>query len=187
MRRVRSRPPFNGLMKTRNSLTGGRSRRARWTRSGTKPRGSGSRTSPQPSTASRSCWALTLSRTRSRRTRRRPLTTSRCGASLATRHWSWGHGLPVRAGRRHREATMTDSIKAWIEERREVQRAARGESEFEQTLDSVRMFPRALDALNKVLELHVKGYETAGAHWCSECETKWPCPTVQAIEGAINE
>ena len=82
---------------------------------------------------------------------------------------------------------MTDSIKAWIEERREVQRAARGESEFDQTLDSVRMFPRALDALNKVLELHVKGYETAGAHWCSECETKWPCSTVQAIEGAIND
>ena len=47
--------------------------------------------------------------------------------------------------------------------------------------------PRALSALSKVIELHVKGYEAAGIHWCSECETKWPCETVQAIEGAINE
>src|SRR5699024_8341089 len=116
-----------------------------------------------------------------------PLPTGGSGASIAARAWSWGHGLPGGAGRRHREPTMTDSIKAWIEERLEVQRAATGESKFEQTRDSVRMFPRALDALTTVLELHVKGYETAGAHWCSECETKWPCPTVQAIEGAINE
>ena len=54
-------------------------------------------------------------------------------------------------------------------------------------VDAHNMFPRALNALNAALELHVKGYETAGVHWCSECETKWPCPTVQAIEGAIND
>lgn len=53
--------------------------------------------------------------------------------------------------------------------------------------DALNMFPRALNALSAALELHVKGYETAGASWCSECETKWPCSTVQAIEGAINE
>lgn len=52
--------------------------------------------------------------------------------------------------------------------------------------DALNMFPRALNALSAALELHVKGYETAGVHWCSECETKWPCPTVRSIEGAIN-
>ena len=54
-------------------------------------------------------------------------------------------------------------------------------------IDAHNMLPRALNALEQVLELHVKGYETAGASWCSECETKWPCSTVQAIEGAIRD
>ena len=54
-------------------------------------------------------------------------------------------------------------------------------------VDAHNMFPRALNALSAALELHVKGYETAGVHWCSECETKWPCPTVRSIEGAINQ
>lgn len=114
------------------------------------------------------------------------------------------------------EPPMT-AVKAWIEERREVQRAARGESEFDQTLDSVRMFPRALDALNKVLELHkpVKHREWMGPVWrdqtgsdwrektaCEECTRlvnkyvewdhektyiEYPCPAVQAIAGEINE
>lgn len=53
--------------------------------------------------------------------------------------------------------------------------------------DALNTHPAALNALEQVLGLHVKGYETAGAYWCSECETRWPCSTVQAIEGAINE
>ncbi|WP_167197993.1 hypothetical protein [Brevibacterium pigmentatum] len=57
-------------------------------------------------------------------------------------------------------------------------------------VDAHSMFPRALDALNAVLELHVK--ETGGtpdggvADVCSCGVSYWPCPTVQAIEGAIN-
>ena len=81
---------------------------------------------------------------------------------------------------------MTDTVKSWIEERREVQRAARGEDDAAAIVDAHNVLPRALNALEQVLELHVKGYEAAGIHWCSECETKWPCETVQAIEGAIN-
>lgn len=115
---------------------------------------------------------------------------------------------------------MTDTAKAWIEERRGIHSAATegpwvaeysGETGdcviphdaqstreavavtrlFHRTADANaiadahNMFPRALGALKAVLGLHIKGYETAGAHWCSECETKWPCATVQAIEGAI--
>ena len=55
--------------------------------------------------------------------------------------------------------------------------------------------PRALDALNAVLELHepISGFEGDPSHW--ECKVRsddrgpkpWPCPTVQAIEGAIND
>ena len=93
---------------------------------------------------------------------------------------------------------MTDTVKSWIEERREVQRAARGESEFDQTLDSVRMFPRALTALEQVLELHKPeafedAYSMQSGFMCESCYdpdknewVEWPCPTVQAIEGAIN-
>ena len=58
-------------------------------------------------------------------------------------------------------------------------------------VDAHNTFPRALDALNAVLELHVK--ETGGtptgdvADVCSCGMHYWPCPTVQAIEGAISE
>ena len=92
--------------------------------------------------------------------------------------------------------------KAWIEKRRAIHaeakeypavvpqsptwmNALKAHGEYE--LDAKVNFPQALDALEQVLGLHVKGYETAGAHWCSECEMTWPCATVQAIEGAIND
>ena len=61
--------------------------------------------------------------------------------------------------------------------------------------------PRALSALDSVLELHVPktryGLDYySGQYPCVECNmsdqeglnpTPWPCPTVQAIEGAIND
>lgn len=65
-------------------------------------------------------------------------------------------------------------------------------------VDAHNMLPRALDALNKVLELH-KPIETEPSDTiCRGCSNQlpngrfmpaveYPCPTVQAIEGAINE
>ena len=61
--------------------------------------------------------------------------------------------------------------------------------------------PKALTAIRAVLELH-KPYEWSfgwgPVYSCTECsrlggnpgkeeEAEWPCPTVQAIEGAIND
>lgn len=111
---------------------------------------------------------------------------------------------------------MTDTVKSWIEERRAIRSytteawehdrhedggnfwAGGGRSDFHLTVDDAafcvdahRNFPSALDALNAVLELHVK--ETGGtpdggvADVCSCGVSYWPCPTVQAIEGAIND
>lgn len=62
-------------------------------------------------------------------------------------------------------------------------------------VDAHNMFPRALDALNRVLELHkpIDGFVGDPSHWeCNVCgddrgPKPYPCPTVQAIEGAINE
>ena len=56
--------------------------------------------------------------------------------------------------------------------------------------DAHNMFPRALDALNKVLELHRKERHEYGGWMCTQCTRNhpvpYPCATVQAIEGAIN-
>ena len=58
--------------------------------------------------------------------------------------------------------------------------------------------PRALTALEQVLELHrpeafEDAYSMQSGFMCESCYdpdknewVKWPCPTVQAIEGAIN-
>lgn len=122
---------------------------------------------------------------------------------------------------------MTDTVKPWIEERRNIKDSAHL-SEVGAALaheDGLDMFPRALDALSKVLELHkpIFYYEhedscmntdedhraerhvefDLGEYYCEDlptgektCESCWddegervayPCPTVQAIEGAINE
>lgn len=87
---------------------------------------------------------------------------------------------------------MSDTAKAWIEERRaddaRLIPAARAQV-------AVKFLPRALDALNAVLELHepISGFEGDPSHWeCKVCSDDrgpkpWPCPTVQAIEGAIND
>ena len=124
---------------------------------------------------------------------------------------------------------MTDTVKSWIEERREIHRGGwngkwswslngrdlatlratgghvdfdlirddefRGPSEvLDEIVDAHNVtVPRALSALNKVLELHKPlGYiGRDGETVWDECEhcygSGWPCETVEAIEGAINE
>ena len=62
-------------------------------------------------------------------------------------------------------------------------------------IDAHNMLPRALNALEKVLDVHTRisvehsvyGH-TDACEQCSEDRlyTLWPCETVQAIEGAIN-
>ena len=65
--------------------------------------------------------------------------------------------------------------------------------------DALNMFPRALNALEQVLRLHTKSQmqkriprmlradpnDIEPYNWCDECNDMWPCPTVRAIEGAI--
>ena len=86
---------------------------------------------------------------------------------------------------------MTDTVKAWIEERR----AARVPNSTLSVSDAHNNLPRALDALSKVLERHqpIDGlaYDSPPQE-CNVCADDrgprpWPCPTVQAIEGAIND
>ena len=96
---------------------------------------------------------------------------------------------------------MTDTAKTWIEERRNRQN---GPHESIASLDRAMtdahsMFPRALNALEQVLELHKPeafedAYSMQSGFMCESCYdpdknewVEWPCPTVQAIEGAINE
>ena len=91
---------------------------------------------------------------------------------------------------------MTDTVKAWIGQRREVVELdpysyGGGGEDIE----------RMCAALEKTLELH-KPFEWSFGYGpvysCEECsrlggnsgkedEAEWPCATVQAIEGAINE
>lgn len=80
---------------------------------------------------------------------------------------------------------MSDTVKAWIEERRRTR-------EYEPTMferaDTEVAYPRALDALNAVLELHKAVFDIHDPDaraYCHECGYR-PCATVQAIEGAIN-
>lgn len=57
-------------------------------------------------------------------------------------------------------------------------------------VDAHNMFPRALDALNAVLELHktMPDGNCVSCTWFSDGNiVPHPCPTVQAIEGAIND
>lgn len=80
---------------------------------------------------------------------------------------------------------MSD-VKSWIEERRSA-RNRHGSG-----VDAHDNFPRALDALEQVLELHQRKTAFDGnLDYCGICVESegayWPCATVQAIEGAINE
>ena len=118
---------------------------------------------------------------------------------------------------------MSDTVKSWIEERRAIHAASgagRWEKrlnghdyeiwelgEFDDApvssfsadpdasaiVDAHNMFPRALNALQKVLELHgpvetgVSDQYWKEPDYCPTCSEYWPCETAQAIEGAINE
>lgn len=83
---------------------------------------------------------------------------------------------------------MTDTARSWIEERRGIHTtAAEG-----QWLDAYMNLPRALSALEQVLELHQRKTVFDGElDYCGICVESegafWPCSTVRAIEGAINE
>ena len=88
---------------------------------------------------------------------------------------------------------MTDTVKSWIEERR----AAMDEATEALTPDGCEPdflgLPRALNALNKVLELHRRAVDIfEPSEFCAACSTdrrtvEWPCATVQAIGGAVND
>ena len=85
-----------------------------------------------------------------------------------------------------------NTIKSWIEERRRIR-------EHEPTMferaDTEVAYPRTLNALEQVLELHKPNTSKFRVSvWCaSECKDsegnieQYPCRTVQAIEGAIND
>lgn len=104
------------------------------------------------------------------------------------------------------------TLNEWIEERRAIQRDGRGctcqidwrypcpehspGNPVSQMVlaDSVREFPRALDAIERVMRVHWPDEfaDAPGEYFCNECQRaqlngEWPCMTVQAIEGAINE
>ena len=86
---------------------------------------------------------------------------------------------------------MTETVKSWIKERR----AARVPNSTLSISDAHNNLPRALNALEQVLERHqpIDGlaYDSPPQE-CNVCADDrgprpWPCPTVQAIEGAIND
>ena len=84
---------------------------------------------------------------------------------------------------------MSDTVKSWIAARRKVlkERVSPTGSDIRDNL------PRTLNALESVIELHKPiGYigRDGETVWdeCEHCHgSGWPCETVQAIEGAINE
>lgn len=84
---------------------------------------------------------------------------------------------------------MTDTVKSWIEERR----AMRGYDGWTSEQIVKAGLPRALDAIEQVLEVHRRAVDIfEPSEFCAACSTDqrtagWPCATVQAIEGAINE
>ena len=88
---------------------------------------------------------------------------------------------------------MSDA-KSWIEERRAIIHGAREAIRPAEAIDlGLIDLPRALDALDKVLEPHGLNLDFDGTPYCKGCSipyevtTTWPCPTIQAIEGAIDE
>ena len=81
---------------------------------------------------------------------------------------------------------MSDTVKAWIEDRR----TARVSNSTLSVSDAHNNLPRALDALNAVLEEHKPMPNSSSALFptpACTCGENYPCPTVQAIEGAISE
>ena len=89
---------------------------------------------------------------------------------------------------------MTDTVMSWIEERRAALRNDEKLIREDRAQDAFHEFPRALNALEQVLAVHKPVYLVSGGErkpgYCKECYSSnwsWPCATVQAIEGAINE
>lgn len=121
---------------------------------------------------------------------------------------------------------MTDSVKAWMQERREIVDDAREAIRPAEAIDlGLIDLPLSLNALDQVLELHgpIVYYEhedsctntdedhraerhvefDLGEYYCQDLPTgdsdcghcrdedgdrlPYPCPTVQAIEGALND
>lgn len=102
---------------------------------------------------------------------------------------------------------MSDTVKAWIEERQTIHSDGTGvllrnpyelnreydlwDEDAEAIADAHNMFPLALDALNAVLELHRRAVDIfEPLEFCAACSTnqrtvEWPCPTVQAVQAAI--
>lgn len=93
--------------------------------------------------------------------------------------------------------TDTVSIREWIEERRAIIHGAREAIRPAEAIDlGLIDLPRALNALEQALGVHTRiSVEhaiygpTDACQQCSEDRlyTLWPCETVEAIEGAINE
>ena len=87
---------------------------------------------------------------------------------------------------------MVTDVKLWIEERRRVlkERVSPTGTDIRDNL------PRVLDALEAVLKVHtpieVNHAFKGRTNVCEQCSEDrlyalWPCETVEAIEGAINE
>ena len=91
---------------------------------------------------------------------------------------------------------MTDTAKAWIDLRQEAINR-RSEPDSDWTVDdSYHELPRALNALEKVLDVHTRISVEHAVYGhtdvCGQCSEDrmfalWPCETVEAIEGAIND
>ena len=52
--------------------------------------------------------------------------------------------------------------------------------------DARTAMPRALDALEAVLEQHQLHEVPGGQRWCLHCGGDWPCPTVDAVTEALS-
>ena len=88
---------------------------------------------------------------------------------------------------------MTDTVKSWIEMRRTAVDSRKELGSGWTVDDAYAEFPRALNALEQVLELHKPlGYigRDGETVWdeCEHCHgAGWPCETVEAIEGATRQ
>lgn len=86
---------------------------------------------------------------------------------------------------------MTDTVKSWIEMRRTAVDSRKELGSGWTVDDAYAEFPRALNALEQVLELHQRKTAFDGElDYCGICVesegASWPCSTAKAIEGAIN-
>ena len=50
-------------------------------------------------------------------------------------------------------------------------------------IEDYQNFKDAMDAIERVRELHIKEKDNPNAEWCQECFAKYPCPTIKALDG----